>query len=106
MNEGSPEIEIIHSEGREICYLTSVNKICFGKIGNKGLDEDDIILLLNHEYWHWAQQLFLTYDETVAVHYKNYHLNYCDRFTEMTNPYYSQEILDKLNGEYNDEILH
>jgi hypothetical protein len=96
MFEECPGIEIIHSAEKEICYIANMNVICFGKIGHCKLDAEDVVLLLNHEIFHWAQDFHLTKEEIAYISKKQHEYSYYDRFIEYTNPYFDDNVSAKL----------
>jgi hypothetical protein len=87
-----PEIEIIRSERPEICFLSNVNRICFGGLSEIDLEAEEVLLLLNHELFHWAQDLLLTFEEIFEHYAVVQDIPTVERFTERTNPYKDYNI--------------
>jgi hypothetical protein len=98
----NPDIELISDNNTIACYHNEYNKIQIGTRPisywpcKKYLEEEHIIGVFLHEYFHWAQFMFLS-EEYVRNNILSKYDCSEESFLERTNPYKSKDV---WNGVY------
>lgn len=105
---------LVDKSNFEMGYYGSVsNVIGFNYCSSDRLKDDDIIIILLHELDHWAQFMFLDYDDIRKLNWS--HIEHSNRFIEKTNNFngdknrfsiaYEEELtkdLDRVMEKYGD----